>query len=1353
MKIKLLFLMGMVWSFSIAQIPKPSFNYSYSVGNNSEIILKFKSNSQGDNLEYDWSFPGANLENSDLSNPQIVYNSVGEYIVTLKVKNDKGESSLSKKIIISGDTNSQIIDLSTGVNDNGTTMSVNGVPDSDWTVVNPNGVAGTPITRQKYTGWSDPWFDNRTLYNGKTTWIRSGDLYSGNGDYYYKSKTFIVPENVTNATLNLRALAFVRQWTYLVKINEDETETDVAEISRTLWLNDGAKGWLNSRSSGVEDYNLSPGKYYIRARVYTNNGNLRDAVSVNGYVSIGNSIKVESLDLPVLSINESRICVNETKTISAAGLNNLDDTFNYNWKIYSPQKTYTSDSKSPSFQFIDQGSYTVKLSVKKGNLENDYLFKNQLVVEPCEASIDKNVLAAPNSYIYDINLAKSNNYGGIYIPVKKAYDAWQDKDGFINQSIPSLNQSASVVWQDKENLISSVSIVGSGIDAKLKVEVNPTKGKGNAVVALHIGNKENDSDPIYWSWHIWVTDDPTNGVTYVNNADSRMVNTFMDRNLGALSNSFLGHDWNKSGGLLYQWGRKDPFPPMRYIDETLLKYYTKKNGEINNTNFAIKLVKDRPFDLITDNIKYVLTNPSYFIKTERGGAWFASIDHNKKVKGQDGDAIENYDLWGDNNKGVTKKQSFEKQIKSPYDPCPAGWRVPSFAHSESTIPNFSPWGSGNKYTIGDDPNMQVITESSNRYPNAKFYLRMGVDFKGGTDNYDIGKYSLTGGYKRSAAGNVLYQDNYSESNVWSATLRANVQGRNFHIINDPDQPGGRYLVQPFQEGPTSEGSAIRCVKDEITNLTFDTEYFNESKRNYTEGLNNPNSYILYTNRSISIPVSKAYAVYNQVLTDREWIPNGKQTTNVYWTTNKNLVKSVEIAGSGENANINVKLNDNQYGNAVVSLHVGNQGSSEDPVYWSWHLWVPKDNPEENTITYVSDESIFSNFKAYNTSFGFPPMKTEFMNRVLGALDTYNPDQGSTISGDTYGMLYQWGRKDPLPGFYNVSWEGQSPIYKGSKVNETVQYTQISDNTSYINSGYQKENLQNTLSINEMKLYGVQNPLNYLANLNDGAGDWISNIPNVEKDRWGHASKKSINDPCPEGWRVPDYGFNINLNSPWAKTSLFTKNNKGEFLVSSKLSDYKITKLSVRPAYPTIIKAFSYYNPSYTIGYLPATGNRRFIKNRGVSMYDFVYAASVWSASMIADYRGYTYGMDTFADVHLVSNVMSPSQGRNVVCSKDVPRFSKEYFEELSIVPVSQSRAYTTLKENIKDIEQVFYPNPVEKILKTNSTEKFKVEIYSISGNKVLEGQFNNQELNISQLKSGIYVLVLENGKTYKIIKK
>lgn len=973
--------------------------------------------------------------------------------------------------------------------------------------------------------------------------------------------------------------------------------------------------------------------------------------------------------------------------------------------------------------------------------------------------VDKNVLAAPNSYIYNINLAKSNNYGGIYIPVKKAYDVWRDTKGFINQSIPSLNQSASVVWQDKENLISSVSIVGSGINAKLKVEVNPTKGKGNAVVALHIGNKENDSDPIYWSWHIWVTDDPTNGVTYVNNGDSRMINTFMDRNLGALSNSFLGHDWNKSGGLLYQWGRKDPFPRLVYTDGSRADFYIKNQRGNDITDF-IKYVLSRPYDGIYDNLKYSIQNPLNFInRTEQTGAWFASSNNRIKKKDSNGYAEENYDLWGDNSKGITKKESFEKQIKSPYDPCPAGWRVPSFAHSNSTVPNFSPWGSKYNYVYNEN-GYHEMTESSNRYPNVKFYPGMGIDFQNGNDNHYLGMYPTTGAYKLLLSGKLSFQDSASETALWSATLDQQVQGRGLYIINDPLNRGGRYVITTASEAPTGEGLAVRCSKDEITNLTFDTEYFNETKRNYREGLDSPNSYILFNERSKEIPVSKAYAVHNQMLTNREWIPNGQQTANVYWTTNKNLVKSLDITGVGENAKINVQLNDNQYGNAVVSLHIGNQGNSNDPVYWSWHIWVPIDNPEINPTDYITDKgNKISNFKIFNTESGFPPIKNTFMKMPLGALKKFDtPAQYQTNFG--YGLWFQWGRKDPLPTFYDGGAGTVYEIYKGLKQSNTIVYESIKVNMydavdEYTGKGYQVLNKQNELDAKEMKRFSIQNPLTFLYNTYSSSRDWLTNNLSYEMDRWGHASRKSIYDPCPEGWRVPDYGFNTKINSPWANTDFSFSDGSQSFdnwNVSQKYSDYNITE---NKRSTSIVRSFFYKDPVYDLGFhLAATGFRG-SGSTGISIHEVSRYSTIWSATIGTSKNGYGLSLDTSlaTGIHNLANVNKISDARAIVCAKDKPKFSKEYFENLSVQNIA-NRTLNNIDTEINQLNNLnFYPNPVGNILKTNSKDQLNVEIYSISGEKVLFGRFNNQELNVSQLKTGVYVLVLENGKTYKIIKK
>lgn len=69
---------------------------------------------------------------------------------------------------------------------------------------------------------------------------------------------------------------------------------------------------------------------------------------------------------------------------------------------------------------------------------------------------------------------------------------------------------------------------------------------GNAVIAA-----KNSKGTILWSWHIWCAEEGWQEQVYYNNAG-----TMMDRNLGATSATpgDVG-----ALGLLYQWGRKDPF--------------------------------------------------------------------------------------------------------------------------------------------------------------------------------------------------------------------------------------------------------------------------------------------------------------------------------------------------------------------------------------------------------------------------------------------------------------------------------------------------------------------------------------------------------------------------------------------------------------------------------------------------------------------------------------------------------------------------------------------------------------------------------------------------------------------------
>ncbi len=153
--------------------------------------------------------------------------------------------------------------------------------------------------------------------------------------------------------------------------------------------------------------------------------------------------------------------------------------------------------------------------------------------------------------------------------------------------------------------------------------------EGNAVIAA-----KDASGEILWSWHIWLTDQPEDQV-YYNNAG-----TMMDRNLGATSATpgDVG-----ALGLLYQWGRKDPFLGSSFISWG------------NRAKSTITWPSVVPSDSGTGTIAYVTANPTTFITNDSSNLdWYYT---------------------GSSSTDDTRWTTSESD-KSIYDPCPIGWRIP-----------------------------------------------------------------------------------------------------------------------------------------------------------------------------------------------------------------------------------------------------------------------------------------------------------------------------------------------------------------------------------------------------------------------------------------------------------------------------------------------------------------------------------------------------------------------------------------------------------------------------------------------------------------------------------------------------
>lgn len=96
---------------------------------------------------------------------------------------------------------------------------------------------------------------------------------------------------------------------------------------------------------------------------------------------------------------------------------------------------------------------------------------------------------------------------------------------------------ADWVWMTDAALLSDINYA----DDEISFTASDTKGNGLIALIDADGN-------IVWSWHIWCTDAP---------AEQKWnQSTWLDRNIGATS---VTKDDVNSYGMLYQWGRKDPF--------------------------------------------------------------------------------------------------------------------------------------------------------------------------------------------------------------------------------------------------------------------------------------------------------------------------------------------------------------------------------------------------------------------------------------------------------------------------------------------------------------------------------------------------------------------------------------------------------------------------------------------------------------------------------------------------------------------------------------------------------------------------------------------------------------------------
>ena len=256
--------------------------------------------------------------------------------------------------------------------------------------------------------------------------------------------------------------------------------------------------------------------------------------------------------------------------------------------------------------------------------------------------------------------------------------------------------------------------------------------------------------------------------------------------------------------------------------------------------------------------------------------------------------------------------------------------------------------------------------------------------------------------------------------------------------------------------------------------------------------------------------------------------SGDQATKaeVIWEDCKDIVTAPAVTGSGANSYLTfeIKKENLQNGNAVVAVT-----NTDGKVMWSWHLWfTPKSSLK--TIPFTSVGSTY-NFMTDNLGWKYTKwtggLKREVVVKIEQQAET-GEKKTATITlkqaagnnvREGYGNLYQWGRKDPLPGtdtFYPNT---------GYKFNDG--YTIVGEQPADYNNPVNKQRMEErTIGLS------IREPGIMLPKVGGGKLSWsyrqYINLWSADNDSYDGTvrnGKKTIYDPSPVGFKVPDaYAF-------------------------------------------------------------------------------------------------------------------------------------------------------------------------------------------------------------------------------------
>ena len=207
------------------------------------------------------------------------------------------------------------------------------------------------------------------------------------------------------------------------------------------------------------------------------------------------------------------------------------------------------------------------------------------------------------------------------------------------------------------------------------------------------------------------------------------------------------------------------------------------------------------------------------------------------------------------------------------------------------------------------------------------------------------------------------------------------------------------------------------------------------------------------------------------------------------------------------------------GNAVIAAR-----DADSKILWSWHIWLTSDQIEQEPY-YVLERKLAPDGLNFEESYT-NTVAAYVMDRNLGATSATPGDVGAL------GLLYQWGRKDPFLGSSSISYS----YYGVDEAKSTITWP----------SAVESNSSNGTIE------YATAHPTTFIT-YNTSNDDWYyTGSSSTDNTRWTTSSSdKSIYDPCPAGWRVPDGGDNGIWSKAGFDDTTYDRTNKGiSFSISS-----------------------------------------------------------------------------------------------------------------------------------------------------------------------------------------------------------